>query len=224
MAERERRQSWRRTRRQLHKSLNRDGRKWVRQVWDAAARTAGDLEALSPLTTLLGNRLVEDYSAREQLVSEDLQEALRVAVISGYTCRLVIVDSTGQHKLRRAAFGLGAKADAEQLARDDNAANKVLDPVKTIATAQFDSIMALPPEIWSAYIALATQKLQHQFTGRATKLDWRALGRERVETMTRYGYVLCCLDEAIGAEPQFREPGAEPAAEPEPATEPATAE
>src|ERR1700749_1563038 len=180
MRERERRQSWRRTRRQLHKTLNRDGRKWVRGVWDAATRTAGDLERLSPLTTLLGNRLVENYSAREQLSGEDIQRALRVTVLSGYTCRIVIVDSTGQPKLRPAAFNLSAKADAEQLAGDDNAANKLLDPVKTIASERFDSVMKLPPEIWSAYIAVATQKLQHQLTGKgSTELNWRELGPER---------------------------------------------
>lgn len=39
----------------------------------------------------------------------------------------------------------------------------------------------------------------------------RAHDRERIETMLRYGYVLCCLDEAIDAEPIVRDLHAEPA-------------
>jgi len=226
MREHERQQSWRRTRRQLHKSMSRHGRKWIKEVWDAAARTAVQLERLSPVTTVLGNRLVESYSARECLEGEDIQGALRVAVLTGYTCRMVIANPTGQPALRPAAFNLSSKATAEALASDDAGLNKLLDPVRTIASERFDSVMALPPEVWRAYVATATHKLQRQFTGRSSsKLKWQELGRERIEKMLRYGYVLCCLDEAIGAEPTVRERDAEPAAEPDAvhAAEPAPA-
>jgi hypothetical protein len=76
MARRERPQSWRLTRRELHKTLSRAGRKWIKEVWDAATGIAARFERLSPLTTVLGNRLVESYAAREQLTGEDLQRAL----------------------------------------------------------------------------------------------------------------------------------------------------
>ena len=36
-------------------------------------------------------------------------------------------------------------------------------------------------------------------------LPWYRLGRERIETLLRYGYVLRCIDEALDAEPEFQE-------------------
>ena len=181
MRERERQQSWRRTRRELHKTLSRDGRKWIKEVWGAAAGIAGRFDRLSPLTTVLGNRLVESYATRERLEGEDLERALRVAVVTGYACRMVVVDPTGQPSLRPSAFNLGAKATAEALASDDAGVNKLLDPVRTIATERFDSVMALPPEIWSAYVATATQKLQRQFTGKILRQAQLAGARSRAD-------------------------------------------
>ena len=45
MKERERRQSWRMTRGELHKTLARDGRKWIKEVWQAATEPATRSEA-----------------------------------------------------------------------------------------------------------------------------------------------------------------------------------
>ncbi len=67
---RERRQSGRLTRRELKQTLSRQGRKWVREVWQAATHSSGELNRLSPVTSPLGNRLVETYAATERLVGE----------------------------------------------------------------------------------------------------------------------------------------------------------
>jgi hypothetical protein len=114
----------------------------------------------------------------------------------------VLVGPTEQPSLKPAAFELGARADVARIAADPAAVNNLLDPVRRIASERFESVMTLPPEVWTGYVATATMKLQRQLTSRA--LTWRELGREQIETMLRYGYVLRCLDEALHAEPALR--------------------
>ncbi len=211
---RKKRQSWRMTRREMRKTLKRDARKWVREVWQASAGAAAELEALSPLTTVLGTRLVEDYAASRKLDGSEIHRALRIVIVAGYGARIVLVDPTNQPALRPASFHLGKRADAEKLAGDAPTIGRLLDDVRTIAGERWDSVMSLPPPVWNCFVVMALEKLQHQL---ATKtLSWQELGRERIETMLRYGYVLCCLDEAIGAEPVVRDPQDEPAPEPAP--------
>ncbi len=130
---REKRQSWRMTRRELRKTLKRDARKWVREVWQASAGAAAELEALSPLTAVLGTRLVEDYAASKKLADSELQRALRIVIVAGYGARIVLVDPTNQPALRPASFHLGQRADAEKLAGDAAAVGRLLDDVRTIA-------------------------------------------------------------------------------------------
>jgi hypothetical protein len=200
--ERERRQSGRLTRRELKQTLSRGGRKWVKQVWQAAARTSGDLNRLSPVTTPLGNRLVESYAASERLAGGEIQRALRIATVAGYATRVVIAEPTEQPSLRPSAVGLGAHPDLDRLAADPE---RLLDPVRAIATARFESVMTLPDEVWTSYVATAAMKLQGQLAS-GKELSWQVLTRSRIEQMLRYGYVMRCLDEAVGAEPELRQP------------------
>src|SRR6185437_8359866 len=146
--DRERRQSGRLTRRELKQTLSRHGRKWVREVWQAAARTSGDMDGLSPVTTPLGNRLVESYVASERLAGGEIMRALRIATVAGYATRVVVAEPTEQPSLRPSAFGLGAHPDVERLAADPD---RLLDPVRAIATDRFESVMTLPPEVWKSY-------------------------------------------------------------------------
>jgi hypothetical protein len=211
MAEKPHRQSWRMTRRELRKSLSRQGRKWLDGVWKETARTASEFEGLSPLTTVLGSRLVETFAVREHAEAEGIQQALRVAVVYGYAARMVLADPTDQPSLKPSAFHLNAQSDVERLANDASTPKRLLDPVRTIALDKFDSVMTLPPAVWSGLAATATQKLQRRFASDDKKLAWRELGRPRIEKMLRYGYVLRCLDETLDAEPVFSQP--EPDAE-----------
>lgn len=211
--DKEKRQSWRRTRRELHISMSRRGRKWLNKVWNTTGTTASEFEALSPLTTLLGRRLVENFVAREEADGEEIQNALRGAIVYGYAVRMVVVDPTDQPSLRPSAFQLRAQSDVEHLADDPATPKRLLDPVRSIASDKFDSVMTLPPEVWSALVAKTTQKLQHHFTSKDKTLTWEELGRARVEKMLRYGYVLRCLDETLDADPKYR--GSEPDASPE---------
>lgn len=201
---RPRRQSGRLTKRELRQSLSGAGRKWVKEVWDAAARTSGALNRLSPVTTPLGNRLVETYGTTHGLPGAEIQRALRVTTVAGYASRMVLVEPTEQPRLEPSAFELTARPDTERLAADPT---RLLDPARAIATERFDSVMTLPPEVWNGYVVTATMKLQSQL-GTQT-LTWRELGRERIEQMLRYGYVLRCLDEALGTEPELRETSSE---------------
>jgi hypothetical protein len=195
-----RRQSGRLTRRELKQSISRAGRKWIKEVWQATARTAADLSRLSPVSTPLGNRLVESYAAARHLEGGEIQRALRIALVAGYASRLVVGEPTEQPTLKPSDFGLSARPDVERLA---SGPERLLEPVRAIATDRFDSVMTLPPEVWSAHVATAAMKLQGQLTTKT--LDWRHFTRERIEQMLRYGYVLRCLDEALGIDPEPRD-------------------
>jgi hypothetical protein len=199
--DRERRQSGRLTRRELKQTLSRHGRKWVREVWQAAARASGEMNRLSPVTTPLGNRLVESYAASERLAGGEILRALRVATVAGYATRVVVAEPTEQPSLRPSAFGLGAHPDVHRLAADPD---RLLDPVRAIATERFESVMKLPAEVWTSYMAIAAMKLQGQLAS-GKELSWQVLSRSRIEQMLRYGYVMRCLDEAVGAEPELRQ-------------------
>ena len=200
MAVRERRQSGRLTKRELRQILSGQGRKWVKEVWQAASQASAEMNRLSPVSTQLGNRLVESYASARHLEGAEIQRALRIATVAGYATRVVVAEPTEQPTLRPASFELSAHPDFDRLAADPT---RLLDPVRAIAIDRFDTVMTLPPEVWRAYVATATMKLQGQL---ATKtLTWQSLGRERIEQMLRYGYVLRCLDEAIGGEPELRE-------------------
>jgi hypothetical protein len=203
--DRERRQSGRLTRRELKQTLSRHGRKWVREVWQAAARVSGDMNRLSPVTTPLGNRLVETYAASERLAGGEIQRALRIATVAGYATRVVVAEPTEQPSLRPSAFGLGSHPDVDRLAAD---VTRLIDPVRAIATERFESVMKLPTEVWTSYVATAAMKLQGQLASGKT-LSWQVLTRSRIELMLRYGYVMRCLDEAVGAEPELRQADAE---------------
>lgn len=183
----------------LRQSLSGRGRKWVKEVWQAAAQTSGKLNRLSPVTAPLCNRLVERYAAKHDLPGDEIQRALLIAIAAGYASRVVLAEPTQQPSLRPSAFQLSAHPDLERLAAD---VTRLLDPVHSIATERFDSVMNLPPEVWNGYVLTATMKLQVQL--QSNTLTWRNLGRERIERMLRYGYVLRCLDEALGAEPELR--------------------
>ena len=169
------------TRRELRKTLKRDAREWVREVWQASAGAAAELEALSPLTAVLGTRLVEDYAASKKRADSELQRALRIVIVAGYGARIVLVDPTNQPALRPGSFHLGQRADAEKLAGDAAAVGRLLDDVRTIAGDRWDSVMTLPPEVWKCFVVTALQKLQHQLS--TDTLSWQELGRERIETI-----------------------------------------
>jgi hypothetical protein len=203
MRGRERRQSWRLTRRELHKSLARAGRAWINEVWNATAGASARLSSLSPLTSVLGARLVETYLAEERVGGEEIHRAMRIAIVAGYGTRMVIVDPTEQPSLKPSSFQLKASSDVEQIASNPNAVNNLLEQVRTVAVDRFESVMTLPDPVWAAYVATATMKLQRQLA--TSTLTWRELRRARLESMLRYGYVLRCLDEALDAEPVLRD-------------------
>jgi hypothetical protein len=200
---RERRQSPRLTKRELRQSLSGGGRKWVKEVWQAATRKTGEMNRLSPVTTPLGNRLVESYSVEHSLEGGEIQRALRIAVVAGYASRMVLAGPTEQPSLPPSAFQLRKGEDVGALGDDGGAVNRLMDPVRSIASDRFESVMTLPPEVWTAYVKTAAMKLQGQL-GTKT-VTWRDLLTSRIEQMLRYGYVLRCLDEALDAEPELKE-------------------
>lgn len=180
---RERRQSGRLTRRELRQSLSGPARKWLKGVWAAAEQFTLRLSRLSPVTSPLGTRLLDGYMAEQNMAGEEVHRALFLALVAGYSTRTVLAEPTEQPSLDPASV------EADHL--DDR--------TRAIASQEFESVMTLPPEVWSGYVATATMQLQGQHASRT--LPWYQLGRERIETLLRYGYVLRCIDEALDAEP-----------------------
>jgi hypothetical protein len=200
---REGRQSPRLTKRELRQSLSGSGRKWVKEVWQATTRQTEEMTRLGAVTTPLGNRLVESYAAEHRLTGGEIQRALRIAVVAGYASRMVLAEPTEQPSLEPSAFQLRNGDSATALGNDGGAVNRLMDPVRSIAADRFDSVMTLPPEVWTGYVKTAAMKLQGQL-GTKT-VTWKDLLTSRVEQMLRYGYVLRCLDEALDAEPEFKD-------------------
>jgi hypothetical protein len=183
----ERRQSPRLTKRELRQLLSGGGRKWIKGVWEATERLSGRLGRLSPVTHPVGTRLVNEYMAEHRLEGDEIHRALFLTLVAGYSTRAVIAAPTEQPAMNPAR------------SRDGD----LDDRVRTIAREKFESLMTLPPEVWTAYVATATMQQQRRFT--SPQLPWQRLGRERIETLLRWGYVLRCVDEARDAEPVFEE-------------------
>jgi hypothetical protein len=181
----ERRQSARLTRRELRQSLSGSGRKWLKQVWQAAEQYSVRLARLSPVTSPVGTRMVEQYMAGQRLTGDELHRALFLTLVTGYSTRAVLAEPTQQPGLQTAGLPL----------------EDLDDRTRIIASEEFESVMTLPPEVWTGYLATATMKLQGRYA--SNTLPWRTLGRERIATLIRYGYVLRCIDEALDAEPEL---------------------
>ncbi|HTX11189.1 MAG TPA: hypothetical protein VME22_21380 [Solirubrobacteraceae bacterium] len=175
------------TRRELRKTLSGSGRKWLKGVWEAAERYTLRLSSLSRVTSPLATTLIDDYMAKLNLAGEETRRAFFVTLVAGYSTRAVLAEPTEQPRLKPVP------------PKDD----ELEDRVKAIAGERFSSVMTLPPEVWSSYVATAAMKRQKWLTGH--KLPWYVLSRERVETLLRWGYALRCLDEAYSAEPVLQE-------------------
>jgi hypothetical protein len=195
-----RRQTRRRTSFELHRSFSRAGRAWIKDVWQASERVATQLAALSPLTTLLGRSLAKRYATAEQVEGDEIHQAFFVVIIAGYATRTVLASATDQPFLDPSSLPLGAPVDAERIVNDTAATSALIDSVAAVALDDFNSVMTLPPEIWSGYLALATMRLQGEIE--SSTVTWRDLDKERIERLLRYGYVLRCLDEALDEEPE----------------------
>jgi hypothetical protein len=182
----ERRQSGRLTRRELRQSLSGSGRKWLKQVWQAAEQYSLRLAHLSPVTSPVGTRMLDEYMAGRGAAGEDLHRALFLALVAGYSARAVLAEPTQQPGLQAASLPV----------------DELDDRIRTIASEEFESVMTLPPEVWTGYVATATMKLQGRYA--SSTLPWRELGRERIAALLRCGYVLRCVDEAFDAEPELR--------------------
>lgn len=152
-------------------------------MWVAAEQFTLRLSRLSPVTSPLGTRLLDEHMAEHNLSGEEAHRALFLALVAGYSTRAVLSGPTEQPGL-----------DAASLVPDE-----LDDRTRAIANDEFESVMTLPPEVWSGYVAIATMQVQGKHA--SATLPWYQLGRERIEALIRCGYVLRCIDEALDAEP-----------------------
>jgi hypothetical protein len=186
---RARRQSGMSARRQLRQSLSAGGRKWVKGVWRAAHDYSLTLARLSPVSSPAGTGLINQHMAEHGLAGEETHRALFLTLVGGYSIRAVLAEPTQQPALDSAP------------SQDDG----LEDRVRAIASERFDSIMTLPPEVWTGVVITATTNLQSRLAS-----SWQLLGRERVDTLLRWGYVLRCVDEALETEPVLQETASGP--------------
>jgi hypothetical protein len=198
-----RRQTLRRTRVELHHSFTRDGREWIKEMWQAAEGILARLTELSPLTTVLGSGSADSYAAAEHLEGDEIRHAFFDVIMAGYASRIVLAKAMEQPDLDLSSLPLDAPVDVARIARDTAAVGELIRSVRTIAMADFDSVMTLPPEVWGGYVAMATMRVQHDLA--SSTLTWRDLSRERIDQLLRYGYVLRSLDEMLDEEPELRE-------------------
>src|SRR5207248_4791285 len=83
-----RRQTWRKTSRELHHLLSRDGRKWVKEVWQSARELAQREPELSPLANAVGAGIAQTCGASE---NPDRDEAWLAVMRTGHATRAVLV-------------------------------------------------------------------------------------------------------------------------------------
>jgi hypothetical protein len=201
-----RRQTLRRTRSELHRSLDETDREVVMESWSATERVFRELRSLSPLTTLLGRAFAAGYAESKRLRGEGVPLTFFAVMLAGYATRSLFVDIIGQPLLDPHTPPLdqlvGRDYDYEDPDTNVAAIELLRDPVFQLVFADFGTVMTLSPELWAGYISLATMQLQANLKSRAVPA--RYLDRECIEGMLRYGYVLRCVDEALGAEPDPR--------------------
>ena len=188
----QKRQTWRRTSRELHYLLSRGGRKWVKEVWQPARELAQRERALSRLANAVGAGIAQSCSASE---NPDADEAWLTVIRTGHATRAVLVGPTEQPSRDRRWFGLPAGLGAEAAADDPAAVNGVTETVRRIATSDFESVMTLPAEVWTAYVVTATHEFQRTLA--SSSLSWSELSRETIDELLRCGYVLRCVEEAL---------------------------
>ena len=198
-----RRQTLRKTRSELQQSLDEGDRELVMEAWSATERVFTRLRSLSPLTTLLGRAFAAGYADGKRLKGEEAGLTFFMVMFAGYATRTLFLDSIGQPLLDPHAPPLdrlvGREFDYQDPDGNVEAVELLRDPVFHLALSDFGSVMNLSPDLWAGYISLATMQLQANFKSRA--VPSRYLDSETVDGMVRYGYVLRCVDEALGAEP-----------------------
>lgn len=173
------------------------------ESWSATERVFRELRSLSPLTTLLGRAFAAGYAESKRLRGEEVPLTFFAVMLAGYAARSLFVDIIGQPLLDPHTPPLdqlvGRDYDYEDPDTNVAAIELLRDPVFQLVFADFGTVMTLSPELWAGYISLATMQLQANLKSRAVPA--RYLDRECIEGMLRYGYVLRCVDEALGAEP-----------------------
>jgi hypothetical protein len=193
------RQTRRRTKRELTHSLSRSGRKWVKEVWEAADGLREQPDLLTPLAGMLADSMTGRDATSPELESEEVRAAWSAVIKAGYASRAVLAEPTDQPSLDLASVPIRAHADGGPLAGEPGTVERLTDPLRGLALDDFTSVMSLPPAVWSSYVATAGMRLQRNLT--SGPVTWRQLDRDRMDRLMRYGYVLRTLDEALGACP-----------------------
>jgi hypothetical protein len=179
---------------QLKHTLSSEGRAWVNEVWEAVDGLCSR-PIISPRLIKLGPLLSDRYAAAERLKGSEVREAFFAVITAGYASRGVLARPTNQPRLDTSSLPLDSVSDLDQ---GNSAMADLVEPLESLASEDFESVMALPKDLWRAYVSVATMHLQLRLE--SSTLTWRALSADRIEAMLRQGYVVRALDESLERE------------------------
>jgi hypothetical protein len=202
-----RRHSLRKARRQLHTLLDSEGRELVMDWWsEAEERFTTHSGDPSWLTDFLANAYVFSELGEEPTGPE----AYLMAIRAGYSLRTLLPGYAAPAPMDVSMIDAAALSTVASRPREngipalepDDADVLVALSYLVIETVQerFGEVASVGPDFWDAVVSLATYKLQSNIQslglGKASAFD-----ADTVDAFLRYGFVLRCLDEALGIEP-----------------------
>ena len=166
----------------------------MKEVWQASKDVSAELSLLSPVTSAVALDFAKSYASAAGASGEEIQQALLTMMRTGYGCRSVITEPTEQPALDPSSIVL-EPLHGVQVTQNASELRALNEAVRRVAFDDFESVMTLPPEVWAGLLTMATRDFQRTLA--SSTVSWRELGKERIDLVLRYGYVLRCLDETL---------------------------
>jgi hypothetical protein len=211
-----RRQSLIRTRKQFRHNLNEDGQELVMYWWKLTeARFKTGQGDPSWLTGYMG--MVNAIGAEALSNSNVPAVAYIVGNRVGYSLRFYVdqfaipqpldISTIDENHIATLA-GLPRDDEADVLSFDGvtDADFELLMPVAELVSQtagdgeRFAAVVSVDPNFWNSVVAIATYEVQKNIQKQGLVRNGRDLDADTIEGLLRSGFVLRCLDEALGIE------------------------
>jgi hypothetical protein len=202
--------------RQVHRSLDEHDRERVLEWWKLAEERFKTVRGdPSWLTGYLA--MVHAIGFAASSGSEAPPPATIVTTRVGYALRAFVDRFAVREPLdvstidRNAVATLASRTrdpKADILANDDISGTdaELLRPIGTLVAQtsiegeRFRAVVSVEPPFWNACVSIATYQIQKSVRQVALVRGGRQLDDDMTEGLLRYGFVLRCLDEALGIE------------------------
>ena len=214
-----RRRSLLKTRRQLHANVDEYGREAVMDWWTEAERRFTTDEDSSPLAGYLMFAMALALDADS--VAKVPLAAYLIGMRAGYSLRACIdtvvlpldvvvpesLDVSLFDTARILAVAGGPVYTESEILSVNEVDREVLQPVfeylTAVADSRFEDVASVDVPFWNACVALATYQLQKNAQETDLVRSGRRLNEITVESVLRFGFVVRCLDEALGIETEL---------------------